>query len=365
VTRVIYFSRDYTNHDLRFLSALAGTEYEVYYLRLERRREQLEDRPLPVEIHQVNWVGGTRTISILDGPNLLFDLRRVIKRIKPNLIQAGPIQRSAFLVALLGFKPLVSVSWGYDLLHDAYRNRFWRFATKFTLQRSAILIGDCDTVRKQAVELGMPDDKIVTFPWGIDLKSFTPGKIPSKGRNQFTLLSTRNWEPIYGVEILARAFVKAAHQFEGLKLILLGNGSQASYLRQIFTRGGVLDRVIFPGHVTHTDLPNFYKMSDLYVSASRTDGSSISLLEALASGRPVIVSDIPGNREWVEPGIHGWWFKDGDEEDLARIILEAVDQPQQLSEMSRAARQLAEKRADWDKNFPNLLYAYEAALKQT
>jgi glycosyltransferase involved in cell wall biosynthesis len=106
-------------------------------------------------------------------------------------------------------------------------------------------------------------------------------------------------------------------------------------------------------------------MSDLYVSASRTDGSSISLLEALASGRPVIVSDIPGNREWVEPGIHGWWFKDGDEEDLARIILEAVNQPQQLSEMSRAARQLAEKRADWDKNFPNLLYAYEAALKQT
>jgi glycosyltransferase involved in cell wall biosynthesis len=250
-------------------------------------------------------------------------------------------------------------------LHDAYRNRLWRFATKFTLQRSAILIGDCDTVRKKAVELGMPDDKIVTFPWGIDLNSFTPGKFPSKGRNQFTLLSTRNWEPIYGVEILARAFVKAAKQFEGLKLILLGNGSQASYLRQIFTRGGVLDRVIFPGHVTHTDLPNFYKMSDLYVSASRTDGSSISLLEALASGRPVIVSDIPGNREWVEPGIHGWWFKDGDEEDLARIILEAVNQRQQLSEMSQAARQLAEKRADWDKNFPNLLYAYEAALKQT
>ncbi len=365
MTRVIYFSRDYTNHDLRFLSALAGTEYEVFYLRLERKHEQFEDRPLPVDVRQVKWVGGTKTVSIIDGPKLLLDLRRVIKSIRPDLIHAGPIQRSAFLVALLGFKPLVSVSWGYDLLHDANRDRFWRFATKFTLQRSAIMIGDCDTVRKQAVELGMPNEKIVTFPWGIDLNSFTPSEFPAKRGDQFTLLSTRNWEPIYGVDILAKAFVRAAHQLEGLRLILLGNGSQASSLRQIFTRGGVLDRVIFPGQVTHTDLPNFYKMSDLYISASRTDGSSISLLEALASGRPVIVSDIPGNREWVEPGINGWWFEDGDEEDLARTILDAADQRQHLSEMSRAARQLAEKRADWDKNFPNLLTAYETALKPT
>jgi hypothetical protein len=167
VRRLIYFSRDYTNHDLRFLSALAETEFEVYYLRLERRREQLEDRPLPVEIHQVKWVGGKRTVSILDGPNLLLDLRRVINRIKPDLIHAGPVQRCAFLVALLGFKPLISASWGYDLLQDANRNLFWRYATQYTLQHSEILIGDCDTVRKKAVELGMPDDKIVTFPWGI------------------------------------------------------------------------------------------------------------------------------------------------------------------------------------------------------
>ncbi len=360
--RLIYFSRDYTNHDLRFLSALADTEFEVFYLRLERRAEQLEDRPLPVEIHQVNWIGGKRTVSIFDGPNLLLDLRRVINRIQPDLIHAGPIQRCALLVALLGFKPLISASWGYDLLQDANRNLFWRYATQYTLQHSEILIGDCDTVRNKAVELGMPDDKIVTFPWGIDLGSFTPSEFPSNGGNEFTLLSTRNWEPVYGVDILAKAFVKAARQNEGLRLILLGNGSQASLLREIFTRGGVLNRVIFPGQVTHPDLPKYFRMSDLYVSASHTDGTSISLLEALASGRPVIVSDIPGNREWVEPGINGWWFKDGDAEDLARIILEANDQSRKLSEMSKAARQLAEKRADWGKNFPHLLQAYEAAL---
>jgi glycosyltransferase involved in cell wall biosynthesis len=362
VIRLIYFSRDYTNHDLRFLSALAGADYEVYYLRLERRREQLEDRPLPVEVHQIRWAGGKRTVSVLDGPNLLIDLSRVIKAIKPDLIHAGPIQRCAFLIALLGFRPLISASWGYDLLQDANRNLFWRYATRFTLKRSETLIGDCETVRNKATEFGMPDEKIVTFPWGIDLNSFTPGNFPYHGSDHLTLLSTRNWEPIYGVDILAKGFVRSAQQNENLKLVMLGNGSLASELRKIFTRGGVLDRVIFPGQVTHTDLPNYFRMSDIYISASRTDGSSISLIEALASGRPVIVSDIPGNREWVEPGVNGWWFKDGDEEDLSKAILTAAQRRQKFPEMALAARQTTEERANWGENFSKLLAAYAAAL---
>jgi glycosyltransferase involved in cell wall biosynthesis len=362
VKRVIYFSRDYTNHDLRFLSALAKTEYEIYYLRLERRPQQLEDRTLPVEVHQVKWAGGIKTVGIFDGPDLLFDLRKVIQRIKPDLIHAGPIQRCAFLAALLGFEPLISVSWGYDLLHEADRNWFWRFATRYTLQRSEILIGDCNSVRDKAIEFGMPDENIVTFPWGIDLSSFKPSQFPYMSGNQLTLLSTRNWEPIYGVDVLAKAFVKAAKKNDGLRLILLGNGSMAGDLRGILTRGGVQDRVLFLGQVPHKELPKFFQMSDLYVSASHTDGSSISLIEALASGRPAIVSDIPGNREWIEPGVNGWWFNDGDEEGLSRAILAAVNQRHQFPEMSKAARGTAESRADWGKNFSYLLDAYQVAL---
>lgn len=364
MTRLIYFSRDYTNHDLRFLSALAKTDYEVYYLRLERRREQLEDRPLPVEVHQVKWVGGRRTVSLADGPRLLSDLRRVIKEIKPDLIHAGPIQRGALLVALSGYKPLISASWGYDLLHDADRNLYWRYATKYTLKRSALLIGDCETVRNKAVKYGMPNDRIVTFPWGIDLDEFVPGDFPFQSSDQFTLLSTRNWEPVYGVEILAKAFVKAALQNEELRLIMLGNGSLANRLRQIFANGEVTDRVVFPGQVSHTNLPDYFRLSDAYVSASRTDGSSISLIEALASGRPAIVSDIPGNREWVEPGKNGWWFRDGDEDDLSKVILLAANQRNDFPVFSQAARQTAEDRADWGKNFQKLLAAYEAVLAQ-
>ena len=74
----------------------------------------------------------------------------------------------------------------------------------------------------------------------------------------------------------------------------------------------------------------------------------------LPRGTPVIVPDIPGNREWVTPGENGWLFPDGDAEALAAAILNAVDQRQNLPEMGKKARQLAEARADWEKISPSL-----------
>jgi glycosyltransferase involved in cell wall biosynthesis len=371
--KVLYFSRDYTPHDHRFLSALAQTDHEVGYLRLERRGPQLEDRPLPHGIQAVPWAGGMRPVSFGDGLRLLLDLRRVLRDFKPDLIQSGPLQRSALLVALAGFRPLVSMSWGYDLLHDAYRGPLWRWATRFTLRRSAAMVGDCQTIRQRAISFGMPGEQIVTFPWGVDIRHYSPNGVVKDrsalrerlgwGGDAFVLLSTRGWEPIYGVDVIARAFVQVARQRPELRLLMLGDGSQARLLRQIFIQGGVLPQVHFPGQLRQGDLPRYYRAADLYLSASHSDGTSISLLEAMACGKPALVSDIPGNREWVQPGEHGWWFEDGDVDALVQALSCALDERRRLPAMGQAARRLAERRADWQRNFPRLLEAYQLALR--
>lgn len=393
--RILYFSRDYTSHDHRFLSALAKTGHRVYFLRLEKANYQVEDRLLPPEIEQVDWAGGQAPADIWQGPRLLASLRRVLRQVKPDLVHAGPIQRSAFLTALCGFKPLVSMSWGYDLIHDAGRNFLWKWATRFTLKRSDVLIGDCSAIRKLAIRYGMPEQNIVTFPWGIDLEHFSPAihelhrsetgispvASPSAavGQRPFTLISTRSWEPIYGVDVLARAFVLAAKENPSLRLVMLGNGSQAALLQQIFKEGGMLEAVIanpgreplprvnFPGQVAFQDLPACYRSADLYIAATHSDGTSISLLEAMACGLPALVSDLDGNREWVTPGVNGWLFPDGDVQALAQAILNGVKQRQRLQEMGHAARRITEQRADWQVNFQNLLQAYEkaAGVKQS
>lgn len=361
--RVLYFSRDYTTHDHRFLTSLSKTEHQIFYLRLESGGLMFEERPLPHGVEQVQWEGGHRPAALKDGPHLVKDLRRVIRQVKPDLIHAGPIQRSAFLVALARFHPLVSMSWGYDLLHDAHINPFWHWATSYTLRHSDAMVGDCDTIRKLAVSYGMPDDRIVTFPWGVDIHRFNLPTSERANQATFSLLSTRSWEPIYGIDVIARAFVIAAQKKPELRLTLLGGGSQAAAIRQILLIGAVYDKVSLPGIISYAELPGYFQNADLYIGASHSDGTSISLLEAFATGTPAIVPDIPGNREWITPGENGWLFPDGDPEALASAILNAADQRQSLSEIGRRGRSLAEQRADWEKNFPLLEKAYTLALK--
>jgi len=364
--RILYFSRDYSPHDHRFLSALAESEHQAFYLRLERTSRELESRPIPAAVEQIHWQGGQRPVRIQDAPALWWDLKRVIRKIKPDLIHAGPIQTCALLTAMSGFQPLVSMSWGSDLMKEADQSAHMSWATRTALRHTRILLADCQVVQQKAETFGFPKERTVLFPWGVDLEHFKPTpSIVWRARrgwqDAFVLISVRSWEPLYRVDVLARAFVRAAQQIPELKLILLGNGSQASLIRQILEQGGVSERVFCGGQVGQADLPPYYNAADLYISTSHSDGSSVSLMEALACGKPVLLSDIPANREWVTPGQQGWWFADGSVDELTAGILRAFETRSELAQMGTAARHLAEQRADWKKNRQILLNAYEQA----
>jgi glycosyltransferase involved in cell wall biosynthesis len=283
------------------------------------------------------------------------------------VVHAGPVQTTAWMTAKVGFKPLVTMSWGSDLLVDSERDRRMQQLTDFTLKRTTILVGDCDAVRQKAVAFGFPAERVITFPWGVDLDSFTPDGEDHGLRqragwiDEFVVLHLRSWESIYGVDVFARAFARAAQERPELRLFLLGNGSMAAKLRQILMP--VMHQVNFVGRVGQEKLPAYYRASDLYVSASHSDGSSVSLMEALASGLPVLVSDIPGNKEWITEGQQGWLFPDGNADLLAEKLVAAVDQSSSLPEYGYQARQLALARADWPKNFEKLLEAYQMAAR--
>jgi glycosyltransferase involved in cell wall biosynthesis len=360
--RIIYFSKNYTPHDYRFLSSLSTTDHEVFYLKLEANRRQIEDRPIPETVQQILWAGGQREFRWRDVPRLRHDLRRVIQKIKPDLLHAGPIQNCAFLAALSGFHPILVMSWGYDLVMDAEKSAWMRWVTRYTLRRSTFFTSDAKVSRDRAVEFGMDPERTVIFPWGTDIELFTPKVFQPLEESTFTIFCSRTWESIYGVDVLARAFVNVAAQNSDVNLILLGGGSQGAKIRQILMKGGVMDRVHFGGQVSQTELPRWYHLADLYISPSHVDGSSVTLMEALASGLPCLVSDIPGNKEWIEDSVNGWLFRDGDVNDLSQKILTAIKNRKSFNRIGAAARKTAEQKADWKKNFGKLLDVYDRLM---
>ena len=364
--RIIYFSKNYTPHDHRFLSSLSKTQHEIFYLKLEANQRQTEDRPVPSNVQQILWAGGQREFRWTDLPRLTFDFRRLTKELKPDLVHAGPIQTCAFIAARSGFRPILTMCWGYDLAQDADKNAWMKWITRYTLKRSAYFTSDAHFTRDKAVVFGMDPDKTAIFPWGVDIKHFAPRNVAGVNRTSkiqtpksITLFCNRTWESIYGVDVLAKAFVKVAASDSNVNLVLLGGGSQGARIRQILMNGGVLDRVHFGGQVPYNDLPRWYQMADIYISPSHVDGSSVSLMEALASGLPCLVSDIPGNREWISEGVNGWLFRDGNADDLAGKISQAVQARSSFKKISASARKTAEQKADWKRNFGTLLEAYD------
>jgi len=370
--RVLYFSHDYTPHDYRFLKALAEhPEFEPYYLRLHRSERVTETRAVPRGVRVVRWVGGRGPFQWPRFLRYAASLREVLRRVRPHLVHAGPVQPVAFMAAWVGAHPLVVMSWGSDILRAASKPLFLRVATRFALRRADVFLADNRVVIRQAREWGLPAaTPVAVFPWGVDLERFAPDAALGERlrtllgwRDAFIVLHTRSWEPVYGVDVVARAFVRAARREPRLRLLLAGGGSQEAKLRAILERGGVLARVHFAGQVAYDELPHLYRAADLYVSASYSDGSSVSLMEALASGVPVLVSDIPSNREWVTPGREGELFPPGDVDALTKALLRFAHQsPRALQAMARNARLRAEAQADWSRNVQRLWQAYRWAL---
>lgn len=360
--KIIYFTLDYSPHDHRFLSALSQSEHEVFYVRLQRGPRQVESRPVPENVEIVQWAGGQKPFAWRDLPRLVLDFRRVVRKIRPDLIHAGPIQTCAFIAVLSGFRPILTMSWGFDLMRDVERGWAWEKITRYVLRNTQYFTSDANVTRDKAVSYGMNPEKTVVFPWGVNLNHFTP-KNSLITDNCFTVFCNRAWEPIYGVDVLARAFVKVAAGRPQLGLLLLGSGSQGHLIRDILSNGGVLEQVTFAGQINNADLPRFYQMADLYISASHVDGSSVSLMEALACGLPCLVSDIPANKEWVRAGQNGWLFRDGNVDDLAAKIAQALENRKLLSQIGQNARIIAEERADWRKNSEILLQAYRKTME--
>lgn len=366
--RVLYFSRDYTTHDRRFLARLVDSPHQVWYLRLENDGMGYEARPVPEGIREHIWRGGTSRQSTPDHwLQLMPHFEAVLNELRPDLVHAGPVQSCGFMAALSGFRPLLLMSWGADILVDAQRDEFWRWMTLYTLRHADLLLCDCAEVSERAQQLAaFPDNRIVQFPWGIDLECFAPGPDASGLRaglgweHAFVVISTRSWEEPYGVEVLLEAFRRAHAINSRVRLLLLGDGALAPAVRRFITDHRLSSAVHTPGLVPHTGLPDYFRNADLYVSAAHSDGTSISLLEALATGLPVVLTDRPSNREWVLHGENGWLARSGDAESFARLIVQAVDlDPACREAMSRANRRLAEQRADWRVNSAHLLGAYE------
>ncbi len=298
--KILYFSNSDCIHDRRFVARFMEAGFETCRLRLD-------------------------ACAALD---------RHIADSEPDILFAGPVPNCGYLAALTGFSPLVVMSWGSDLLLDQPANDSHRVKIRTALDRSNLFVCDCHAVLRKAeaiVEHAIPSS--IMLPWGTDLSFFQPAfpksAPPAKPdwKSQCVVFSNRSWTGLHGVRTALESFYLAWECNSALRLVLAADGLEQDFVYSFITAHGMAGAVYTPGFLDAEELPAWYQAADAYLSCSAVDGSSVSLLEALACGLPVVVSDIEGNREWVEQGKNGWLAPACSPESFAKRLLEIAALP--------------------------------------
>ena len=365
--KVLYFTRDYTPHDYRFLKAICENGDDVWYLRLEIRNVY-ETRPLPEAVHVLDWKYGKEPFDLnAEEESAVKELRKVYDELNPDVVHSGPLTDCSYLAAKAGLHPHVAMSWGFDLGREIDTIPGAKERTIHALSQADWFLGDCYIELDKAIELGYDRERATIFPWGIDTGRFSPksGTLRDSISNggDFLILSLRTMEPNYDVETVVRAFLDAVKAEPEMRLILLGDGSQLPILKSISAQDANGSKISFIGRQPNDLLVDYYRSCDLYVSASIVDGSSVSLLEAMGCGIPVLMSAIPGNMEWVESGKNGILFQTKNVKELSEKMIQCCRNRDKLEEFSIAGRNLIEEKADWSKNKSGIHYAYRKACK--
>ncbi len=193
--------------------------------------------------------------------------------------------------------------------------------------------------------------KVVAIPIGVDLERFRA--VAQKARQPnviFFLALLDEFHRYKGLDYLIRALAIAKEQIPDIKLIVGGDGSlRGEYTKLAFSLG-LKERINFVGFVSHEQSIEYYNNCDAFIlptTSFEQEGFGIVLLEAMACGKPVITTEIPGPAEKIKEYGAGIIVRSKDAQELAGAIKELFSNQNDTLEMGRRARKLVEEQYSW------------------
>jgi len=223
--------------------------------------------------------------------------------------------------------------------------------------------------RELIEESGIPSEKVEVIYNGVDLERYRPSVEVAKIAERLELENNRVilfvGRLVYkkGAHILLEAFQGIKREIPDARLLIIGKGPLECFFKGRATNLGIANSVIFEHDIPEEDLPKYYAIAQVFVAPPLTyEPFPLTVLEAMASGKPVVVSDVGGLPEVVEPGRTGFIVAQNDPRSLASAILTIMQNDALHKKMSTEARKVVEKDFSWKRIAEETLKLYEGSL---
>lgn len=277
---------------------------------------------------------------------------------------AIPIGLIGTVSGLLLNRPLIVTIHGSDHRMAVERSGFFKKIFLFVCRRAEHVHCVSNSMKEEIEKWGIEEERISAFPMAVDVSFLQVGRNRKyeKKDEPLTVLSNRNLHPIYNISLLIRAIPYVIKKNSKYRFVIAGEGPERSDLEQQANNLNINHYITFLGKIPHEEMSCLLSRTDIYVSTSKSDGTSVSLLEAMASGAFPIVTSISSNKKWVSDGENGFLVPLENEVILAEKIIEAGQNMTLRKDATRKNIEIIEERAEEKKNTSKIIEIYEKAF---
>ena len=228
-------------------------------------------------------------------------IQAYLRKENPTLIHIHQINRLAFIIAFIANRlsiPIVTTAWGSDVLLIPQQNWIYKKMVQFVLKKSKVVTADAKIMIDAMQKLVKKStEEYIFLQYGID------AVIPAK--KEKIIYSNRLHSELYNIAGVITAFAVFHAKHPDWNLVIGGSGPLTAALKAQVDQLGLSASVKFIGFVNQETNHAYYAKAAIYISIPFSDGTSVSLLEAMSANCIPVVSNLPVSHEWISNGLNG------------------------------------------------------------
>lgn len=362
-----------SSHIIKWARGLNDKQIDLYILGLSKFDKSIYENLDNVQVDSLNLedaIFNNNFISKSKYLKAIFILKKVISDFKPDILHSHYASSYGLLGALANFHPYIISVWGSDVYDFPKENIIKKYILKYNLSKADYICSTSHDMAKITSQYTNKNISVISFGINPDkFKPFKPDKyIIEKTSNSFIIGTIKSLEKTYGIEYLIKAFYELKNKQKikelkiDLKLLIVGGGTQKSYLENLTKSLGITSDVIFTGKVPYDEVVNYYNNLDIYLALSIHESFGVAVLEASSCEKPVLVFNSGGLPEVVEHGKTGFITNKYDYHKIAEYLEQLILEPALIKKIGIAGRKMVIEKYNFSKNVDEMLNIYNKAL---